>query len=211
MIRKTLISTGLGAALALAGPAAEALTLSFAPSSQTHFAGQIASVDVVLSGLTAQGQIVSGFDFDVSFTGSPTVTFLGADYSDALGVVDVDTISFPATEVGGVVELVNFSFLPDADLDARQDDSVILATMRFRSLVPASTTLTFSFNPATDITGRQVPGSSPPEATLLDPDPGTGRITWIQRDGQIPVPATAWLVFAALTSLGLLRRARSGK
>lgn len=209
MIRKTLLFAGLGAALAMAGTAAEALTLSFAPSAQTQFAGQTASVDVVLSGLAAQDQIISGFDIDVSFTGSPTVSFLGADYSDALGVVDVDTISFPGVDVGGTVELVHFSFLPDADLDARQGDSVTLATLRFRSLLPASTTLSFSFDPAIDITGRQVPGSDPAVPTLLEPDAATGRISWIARDGQIPVPATAWLVFAALGALGLLRRART--
>lgn len=204
---KTLYAKAIGAAAALTlSASAQALVIGFAPPAQNLFAGQTASVDLVLSGLTAQNQIVSGFDIDVAYTGDPTVIFVDGVYGDGLGIVDIDTISFTPTATGGVVELFNSSFLSDADLGARQGDSVVLATLRFRSNVPITSQLSINYNPATDITGFQDPGSPNVFPTQLIPGPADGSITWIQRNGTpVPAPGTLWLL--ALPIAWLSRRA----
>ncbi len=190
-----LTSIAVGAFFALAGAASQALVIGFSPPAQNIPVGATADVNVVISDLTAAGEIVSGFHISVSYSGDPTVQFLSGEYGLQLGITDIETISFAPSAAGGVIDLFNSSLLSEGDLDLLQGDSVVLATLHFRSNVPITSNLSISFTP-NDISGRLDQGTQLPNA--LNPDPTPGTITWFQRNGQpVPVPLPGTLLLLA--------------
>ena len=208
MKKSRLASAVAGAALALAGVTSQALEIGFAPQSQNPAVGVSASVDVVLSGLTALDQIVTGYNIDVNFSGSPTVQFLGGSYGTALGDPILDAFSLlPIAAAGGVIDLSQLSLLSDAELDALQDDSVVLATLEFTAGVDITSLLSISFLPD-DISGIQGVGGQQPFATALNPTAVNGQIIWGE-GSTVPLPATPLLVIAGLLALAGVRRLTS--
>jgi len=199
----------LGAVLAVAGTTSHALVIGFSPSAQTKALGETADVNVLLSGLTAANQVVSGFSINVNYSGGPTVEFLGGEYGTLLGDPNdfLQTIVFAPSAAGGVIELFETSFLTDIDLANLQGDSVVLATLHFRSPSAITSALSITYTP-NDITGFEEPGGGPdPVATVMNPDPAGGTIVW--GDGGptgVPIPATPLLLGGGLLALLGLRR-----
>lgn len=192
-MKKTLLAGLLAIGLGLAATASQAITLSFQPSAQTRLLGQSALVDIVASDLAADGQIVSGYD-------------LGILYDD--NILDLNFVQFtvnlgaPADSIlnadfdVGRVDIFETSFLSDADLDALQGDSVVLATLGFVGAAVGTSPLSFD---RVLLTGTQVPNSNPAAATRLDPALQTGSITIIRQGTNVPEPSSL-----ALLGLGLL-------
>lgn len=205
------ISIVVGAVLALAGTTSHALIIGFSPSPQTKALGETADVNVLLSGLTAANQVVSGFSINVNYSGNPTVEFLGGEYGALLGNPNdpLETIVFGPSAAGGVIELFEVSFLSDVDLAAMQGDSVVLATLHFRSLTAITSALSITYSP-NDISGFEEPGGGvDPVATVLNPDPAGGSIVWGDAPPSLaPIPGTPLLLGGGLLALFGLRRAQ---
>lgn len=191
-------------------PSAQAVSLGFAPSSQTKLLGSSLNVDVVVSGLhgtAAAPQVVSAFDLDVLYNSAilgnasinfaPAITALGLDPAD-------DGLLFGSNLSAGRIDLFALSLLSDADLQALQGDSVTIATLGFTAIGLGTSPL--SFDPAT-FPGIDVKGLN---AAMLTPDVFNGSVTVIDNGTPVvPEPGTVMLVGAGLAGLLLLRRRNS--
>jgi hypothetical protein len=182
------------------------LTLSFAPPFQTHGIGDAFSVDVVIGGLDPanSAELISAFDLDVVF--DPLVlAFAGVTFGTSLGA-GFDQFG-DAIESGGVLDVVQFSFLSDADLEALQPGaSVTLFTIDFIGLAAGASSL--AFDTATQYVAGALDFSVDPAgvAATLDVGVESGGVT-IRAATPVPAPATLWLVAAGLA--GLVLRGRS--
>lgn len=120
-------------------------TLSLVPTTGTLAAGTTLRVDLIAGDLdaSAPGNIVSGYDLDLSFDAS-LLSFLGGTFSSALG----DESDFLADiGTGNPFNVFAVSFLPDAEMLARQTSSTItLASFRFVGLAPGVASIGLSVN-----------------------------------------------------------------
>jgi hypothetical protein len=212
----------LGALLvATWGAPAAGLSLQLAPGSAIVHVGDSVDLDVIAGDFgDAPGDLLSGFDLDFAF--DPGV----------LGVVDVvlrvgtgDGFCAGAFDCGtgpGAAEVFGFASLPDDDLRALQMGAPLrLATLTFRALAPAATSVDFAsdgFFPF--VTGRQVPDSFQDDAQPCFPNCTVTAVLGAQVSGAsltilpgaaVPLPGTGPLVLLAgvLALAGRRRTARS--
>lgn len=156
-------------ATALQTESALALSLDFAPASTTVSIGDSLDVDIILSGLTAENEIVSAFDLDVSYDSTlltaDFVTF-GMDLGDPLwfeALTDYDT------STAGIVDLAELSFLSDSELDFLQGDSVTLATLTFSAIGTGDAAFSFLWGDFDDIKGFNAEIIYPDSAPVPEP------------------------------------------
>lgn len=183
-----------------------AITLGFVPNTQTLSLGQSGSVNLVVSGLTSTGEIVSSYDLDVSYI----PTFVAAS-----GVTFGTSLGGPADSVSGfnlnpgVIDLFEISFLTDAELDVLQGDSVTLATVFFESIALGTTPLQFvqdfqlGGSLVVQLTGRN--------AAILELTSPPGSITVIEPAAPVPEPSSLLLGSFGLLLVLPFTRALSNK
>lgn len=189
-----LLAAGCLAAAALP---AQALVVSLNPSATSVAVGGSVSVDVVISGLTAAGEIVSGYDLDILFNPA-ALTATGAT-NDAAPWQEVPTDD-PGFAVdlstAGVVQISLLSFLDDLVLAGIQGDSVTLATLLFTGAADGSSSL--YFGPDVNFE-RNVLGNG--WATLDASFGSTCIAVGTGTCNQVPEPASYALVALALAGL----------
>lgn len=187
------ILTTLGCVLALTAFPASAITLSMTPSVQQTTVGGSASVDVVVSGLDAAGEIVSAWDININFDqailGNASVTFNDAAFG-GLDFLGFDDVSAP-----GEVATDGLSFLLDSELDALQGNSVTLFSITFEGLTDGFSLLSFGADLLFD---RNVVGRDALSLPLTVQGACIGVGTGACPAAPVPAPATI-----ALLGLGL--------
>lgn len=168
---------------------ANAVVLSINPASQTVIQGNIASIDLVVSGLESGGldEIVAAYNIATSFD-STILSFNNAEFGGALG------FTFPFTNVNASndVVVIETAFSGDNTLALLQPDSILLVTLNFNTIGSGVSQFDFTSD---ELTGRN--------STLLDHTSTTGSITVTA----IPIPS-ALLLFGSgvLGIIGIKRR-----
>jgi hypothetical protein len=200
MLLKPKSLAGLVAAACLAAAAlpAQALLVSLNPSATTVAVGGSVTVDVVISGLSAAGDIVSAYDLDILFDPSVlTATAATNDPSPWQEVPTDDPGFFSDLSTPGQAFISLLSFLDDATLDSIQNsDSIVLATLTFQGVADGSTSIFFGASPAF---ARNVIGF---DAETLAADFGSTCISvGTGSCNQVPEPATYGLVALALAGM----------
>jgi hypothetical protein len=105
---------------------ASAYSIGFSPNTSSHPLNGLFSVDVVVSGLETDGQILSVYDLTVGFD-LTLLQFVNAQENGALGSGSL----FLFTPGAGFVNLFELSALLDAQLAALQGDFFTIATLSF--------------------------------------------------------------------------------
>lgn len=168
-----------------------AISLGFAPSSQTVQVGLPITVDVLISDLGAFTEpSVGTFDLDVSFDPAillPTDVTFGRFLGDP-GLFEALT---DFTFSPGVVDFAEVSLLSPSQLDSLQLENFSLATLSFDTLAVGMSSLTFSQVIVDDAFGMK-----------LDIDPGSGKVN------VVPEPTTMFLLGSGLGLLGFKRKFR---
>ena len=189
----------------LTAPRLHAVTIDFIPVSQETSLGHQVSVDVVIFGLDAIGEIVSAFDLDVTyddtilratdvlFGPSLGVPFGSDPFDPALAAVTSFDTSLP-----GVVDFAELSFLLDDPLHALQGDGFTLASLTFESVGLGTSPLGFVLDDFNQVVGRS--------AALLDIGAGTGHVTVVA--AAVPAPSTGGLLVVGLIAWAARRRSR---
>jgi len=179
-----------------------AIAISFSPSSPTVHVGDSFDVDVVISGLSAAGEIVSAYDLDVSYDAA-LLSATGVQFGPWLDDLSLVAASFQAVDltIPGLIDFAELALLSDAQLAAVQPDTFTLATLSFDALSVGNGPLFFipdvSFG--IDVKGRN--------AAILSPmNAGIGDITIAQ--ARIAEPETLWLMLIAMMGLVLSSRHR---
>jgi len=176
---------------------AQAIVISFEPSSQTVEIGDTVNVDLRISELG--NDILTGFDLDVSFDDS-ILGFNGVDFGTGLDVFGLGTINDVIDFGFGTVNVFELSFDLDSDLHAFQPDDFVLGTFNFSALNSGVSSLDasiwglsgeFVFD---DALGYDVPES-------LWAEVHTGSVA-------VPEPGVLMLLLSGLFGLCLSRRAR---
>ena len=192
-MKKLISALGFAALLLPAAPPASAITLSFNPSSQTVGLGSLFSVDVLVTGLDATGEVVSAFDLDVTYDAG-ILTAMDAIFDGALGG-PLDSLNAEVFS-SGRIDFAELSFLPDLDLQALQGDSVRLATLQFLAVGGGVSTLAFD---GVTFPGIDVKGLN---ANLLQLNAVNACVGVGQACAQaVPAPATLALLAAGLLLL----------
>ena len=124
------------------GPSSAAI-LNFSPSTTTVNVGDTFDVDVVISGLMADGEIVSAFDLDVLY--DPTVlNATGVAFGLSLGDESFFEVFNDVIFSSGRIDFSAVSFLSDTELLGLQpDDSFTLATLSFDAIGAGFSSLMF--------------------------------------------------------------------
>ena len=205
-MKKLLIATLMAAAGWLgAAVSAQAAVLSIQQATSTTTVGGIVTVDLVISGLDADNEIVSGFDLDVFF--DPAV----------LGVASLTTVFAPWGSLGdllldqnfvapGHVEFILTAFNDDATLAGLQGDSFTLSSITFSGLADGFSLVNFGadLNFERNVVGRNA-NSLPLTVQGACIAVGTGTC-----DQKVPEPATLALVLLGLAAAAVTRRRTRG-
>lgn len=133
------LRTLVGALLLWGCASAQAYVIGLTPSVVTDPLIPQFSVDVVVSGLETDGQILSVYDLTVGFDQS-LLQLVNAQEAGALGAGSL----FLFTPGAGNVNLFEVSALSDAQLAAQQGDSLTLATLWFIGIGAGTSSLVFS-------------------------------------------------------------------
>lgn len=192
---ESAIRAAVAAFLFACSGAVGAYWIGFAPTPVTVGINTPFSIDIVVTGLATEGELVSAYDFTIGYD-LTLLQFLGAQPSGALGAGTV----FVATPGSGSVNLFAFSLLPDAALEPLQGDSITLATLSFTGIGIGTSSLVFSDFFA--FGGRQVgqPGQTV-TADLLALPHTVGQASIETTANAIPEPATLALALLALLAL----------
>lgn len=187
----------LGAVAALAAAqSASALSIDFTNPTidDSHL-----STDIVISGLSAAGQAVSGYDLFIDFTGAlaPSAWALNiAPFGD--GDPLDDPIFGADLPSAGVIELSLIALVGDSTLIANQGDTLDLGTLSFTPS-GATGTLSFDFSGFGQVTGLTDPSCGPGATNPACPFPVLLQFS----TGGTPVPEPTTLALFGL-SLGAL-------
>ena len=157
-MKKLLIALGLAITTGFASIPASAVPLTFTPSQVVGIAvGDIFNVDVIVSGLDAEGQVASAYDIDILFNDTQ-LDLTSVSLGLALGDFDLfEAISAVDTSTAGIARLTVTSFLTDDDLAALQGDSVTIATLTFTAAADAEDFIRFGTDPVfqRNVVGRR--------------------------------------------------------
>ena len=132
-----LVRRLLGVLLICWAGSASAYWIGLSPTPSTQSLGSNFSINLVLSGLKTEGQILSVYDVTVGFDPSILQLF-GAQPGGALGAGPL----FDVITGANSVNLFSLSFLTDAQLAAFQGDSLTLATLSFTGIGLGTSSLT---------------------------------------------------------------------
>jgi hypothetical protein len=196
-MRKTLVIPVIAILIALALPVTGSADpiLSITPAFQSGNIGDIFTVNLILSGLTA-GQEVGGFDVDISFNSSilaPLAITLGVGLGTGL-----DQFTVANSFAGGVADIAQFSFLDELSLQTLQGGSFLLATLTFQGIANGLSNLTITQAIFSDGNFN----SQPLPVSLVNGAIQVGSAT------SLPAPGTLLLLGAGMVVLGLQRRWR---
>ena len=188
---RKVISVSLLAGIFLCGTvSAWGLSLEFAPASQTVTVGQLAKVDVMLTGLS--GTTIGAYDVTVTFDPSIfslTSLLIGSGLGNSTG----DSIVSGILNLGAI-EVLETSLLGATDLAALQTDPLTLYSLTFLANAPGTSGFEFTNVVLANADGNPLdPALMGGSATVVDTQP-------------IPEPSTFLLLGAGLMGIGLLRR-----
>lgn len=176
--------------MALSMNVANAITVSLDPIASTVNVGNTVDINLIISDLGAfVPPSLGSFVLEVAYDDS-LLSFDSAVYSNFLGAgLDIDFVTTTGT---GFVELDNFSFLSDIDLDGIQDSSFLLATLTFNGLNEGisdliTTPIDFSTAAGADITSSVLVTNATVEVL------------------NVPEPTTPLLMLSSLLLLGGFR------
>jgi MYXO-CTERM domain-containing protein len=149
---KKFVAQLVAAVAALSPLWASATILSLSPSTQTAAVGDTVTVDVVVSGLTAAGQVVSAFDINVLYSNlllsaSPSGFKAEAQMG---GLASGDAVFDDLGTGTGVNAGFGYSLLSDADLQGLQGDGFTLFSMSFIAVSDGAALLSFAGAPDFD-------------------------------------------------------------
>ena len=203
-MKKFFVAMSIAAAGWLAAvPAQAAPLLSIVPSATSTTVGGPVSVDLVISGLTSVGEIVSGFDLDVFF--DPAVlsaSFLQTTTTpwggSALVMLEQNFVA------PGHVEFQLIALSDDATLAALQGDSFILSTIGFQGVADGFSNVNFGLDPdfERNVTGRRALSlGQGVQGTCIAVGAGSCVLA-------VPEPASVPLVLMALAAAGFVARRR---
>lgn len=187
-----------------------ALSIDFAPSAITTSVGGTFSVELVVSGLKADGQILSTYDLDVLFDSSH-LSFVSAVETNALCDQSVQTNCvgqgssiFSATPGSGQVNLFDLSLASDAQLAAQQGDPLEIVMLTFRATSAGVTSLDLSANAL----GGSIDPNTASATDLLALNPSFGGASIDISTVTAPEPSPPALLVPGLVALLLARRVR---
>lgn len=206
--KKTPLASLLAAGcLAAAALPVQAMLVSLNPSAASVAVGGSVNVDVVISGLSAAGEIVSAYDIDILFNPS-VLTASGASYDGSPWNEPPEPSGFVSdTSTPGQVYISLLSFLDDATLAGIQTSgSITLATLTFDGVADGSTTISFGASP---VFQRNVIGRN---AATLDANFGSTCIAvGTGSCNTVPEPSSYALVALALVGMVPVLRRRSAQ
>jgi hypothetical protein len=170
---KALKSIVLGVFLLVTTTANAAIILSAVPSTSNAAPGEIVHIDIVIDGLTAGAvDSLGAFDIEVGFDAT-ALSVTSFSIGSLLGDFDFfEAFDDSFVDVDGIVNLAVLSFLFDAELDALQPASFVLATIIFSvdTLdVGSSTDIAFGSIVLSDAFGDFLIVSSSNIVTLTNP------------------------------------------
>jgi hypothetical protein len=177
---------------------ASAIMIDIVPADQTVQAGGVFDVDVVVSGLSAANEIVSAYDFDISYDDS-ILAATAVSFGQYLNLSNLlDSFQDTILTNPGIVDFAEVSLLFDTDLIAQQPDSFLLASLSFQAIGVGISQLQFVSDPVggTDMKGI---GASP-----LTVDVGGSQIM-VNPAVSVPEPNTMILMLIALVGLPLIK------
>src|SRR5262245_41292611 len=147
MLKLTRILGVLALVLATA-PAANAFTLTLAPSTQSVANGGTVSIDAVISGLGAGAAPSLGtYDLNLSFDAS-LLSFSGLTFGTGLDVLGLGPGEQDAQLTApGLLNVFENSFDTVADLNQFQPDSFVLFTLTFQATASGTATLSWVLGP----------------------------------------------------------------
>lgn len=181
---------------------AQAVTVSVSPASQTIGVGGLATVNIIVSGLT---QALGGFEFDLGFN-STILSSVGftPNPDNKMGAVPFDS-SFGFT--GGSLNVFYLAdqFATEAALAAAQGASFTLATVSFTGLAAGLSPLTLTRVDLSNFTGG---------ATIAGVGVANGDICVVPAGtaggcATVPEPGTLVLLTLGMLGMGLTRRRRN--
>lgn len=156
-----------------------ALTIGFAPASQTVPVGDPASVELRISGLgDASAPSLGVFDLSVSF--DPTVlSFAGVSFGDPVLGDQLDPFGLGSITIfdaasAGSVRLFELSLDLPADLDALQAGAFTLATLTFDTLQVGTSPLGLSVAALGDAFGKSLSADLASGVVAAVPEPQAG-------------------------------------